>query len=145
MNQKVKIFLLYCSNKCILRRKESKCLESRRDCGWSLCRKTSMQRKPGNHSSAKTHAFAAAKAAKKLAYFRKDQMVKNPSAMQGIGFNPWVRKISWRSEWQPTAVFLPKEFHRQRCMVGYSPWHQKESAMPERPHFPFQNFWDTWQ
>ena len=57
-----------------------------------------MQRKPGNHSSAKTHAFAAAKAAKKLAYFRKDQMVKNLSAMQGIGFNPWVRKISWRSE-----------------------------------------------
>ena len=41
-----------------------------------------MQRKPGNHSSAKTHAFAAAKAAKKLAYFRKDQMVKNPPAMQ---------------------------------------------------------------
>ena len=89
MNQKVKIFLLYCSNKGILGTKESKCLESRRDCGSSLCRKTSMQRKPGNHSSAKTHAFAAAKAAKKLAYFRKDQMVKNPPAMQ----ENWVQSL----------------------------------------------------
>jgi len=48
-----------------------------------------MQRKPGNHSSAKTHAFAAAKAAKKLAYFRKDQMVKNPPAMQ----ENWVQSL----------------------------------------------------
>ena len=31
MNQKVIIFLLCCSSKCILRTKESKCLESRRD------------------------------------------------------------------------------------------------------------------
>ena len=23
------------------------------------------------------------------------------------GFSPWVRKISWRREWQPTPVFLP--------------------------------------
>ena len=25
------------------------------------------------------------------------------------GFDPWVRKISWRRVWQPTAVFLPGE------------------------------------
>ena len=25
------------------------------------------------------------------------------------GFDPWVRKIPWRSEWQPTPVFLPGE------------------------------------
>ena len=24
-----------------------------------------------------------------------------------FGCNPWVRKISWRREWQPTPVFLP--------------------------------------
>ena len=24
-----------------------------------------------------------------------------------LGFNPWVRKIPWRSKWQPTPVFLP--------------------------------------
>ena len=23
------------------------------------------------------------------------------------GFDPWVRKISWRRKWQPTPVFSP--------------------------------------
>ena len=27
------------------------------------------------------------------------------------GFDPWVRKIPWRKEWQPTPVFLPGAFH----------------------------------
>ena len=27
------------------------------------------------------------------------------------GFDRWVRKISWRREWQPTPVFTPGEFH----------------------------------
>ena len=27
------------------------------------------------------------------------------------GFNPWVRKIPWRREWQLTPVFLPRESH----------------------------------
>ena len=43
-----------------------------------------------------------------------------------VWFNPWVRKISWRREWQPTSVFLPGEFHEQRSLVGYSPWVSKE-------------------
>ena len=34
-------------------------------------------------------------------------------------FNPWVRKILWRREWQPTPVFLPAESHGQRSLVGY--------------------------
>ena len=29
----------------------------------------------------------------------------------GPRFNPWVRKILWRREWQSTPVFLPGEFH----------------------------------
>ena len=33
-----------------------------------------------------------------------------------------VGKIPWRRKWQPTPVFLPGEFHRQRSLVGYSPW-----------------------
>ena len=57
-----------------------------------------MQRKPGNHSSAETYAFAAAKGTKKLAYVRKDQMVKNLPAIQETWVDPWVRKISWRME-----------------------------------------------
>ena len=28
--------------------------------------------------------------------------------------DPWVRKIPWRREWQPTPVFLPGEFQGQR-------------------------------
>ena len=35
-------------------------------------------------------------------------------------FRPWVRKISWRRKWQPTAIFLPGESHRQRSLIGYS-------------------------
>ena len=42
------------------------------------------------------------------------------------GFNPWVGKISYRRAWQPTPVFLPGEFIRQRSLVGYSPWGRKE-------------------
>ena len=30
--------------------------------------------------------------------------------------------MSWRRKWQPTAVFLPREFHGQWSLVGYSPW-----------------------
>ena len=26
--------------------------------------------------------------------------------MQETGFDPWVRKIPWRRQWQPTKVFL---------------------------------------
>ena len=36
------------------------------------------------------------------------------------GFNPWVGKIPWRREWQPTPVFLPEESHGQRSLAGYS-------------------------
>ena len=46
-------------------------------------------------------------------------------------FAPWVRKIPWRREWQPTPVFLPGEFHGQRSLVGYSPWGCKESDKTE--------------
>ena len=34
------------------------------------------------------------------------------------GFNPWVRKISWRRKWQPTPVFLPGKSHGQRSLSG---------------------------
>ena len=43
------------------------------------------------------------------------------------GFNPWVRKIPWRREYQPTLVFLPLKFHGQRSLEGYSPRGGKES------------------
>ena len=46
-------------------------------------------------------------------------------------FNPWVRKKPRRREWLPTPVFLPRKFHGQRSLVGYSPWGPKESDMTE--------------
>ena len=50
-------------------------------------------------------------------------MVKNLPANAGDmrhQFDPWVRKIPWRREWQPTPVFLPGESLGQR-RLGYSP------------------------
>ena len=48
------------------------------------------------------------------------------------GFDPWVRKIPWKKEWQLTLVFLPGEFHGQRSLTDYSPWGRKESDTTER-------------
>ena len=47
-------------------------------------------------------------------------------------FDPWVGKIPWRRAWQPTPVFLPRESHGQRSLVGYSPWGHKELNTTER-------------
>ena len=47
------------------------------------------------------------------------------------GFDPWIGKIPGKRVWQPTPVFLPGESHRQRSLVGYSPWGHKESDMTE--------------
>ena len=47
-------------------------------------------------------------------------------------FDPWVRKIPWSREWQPTPIFLPRQFHGQRNLRGYSPWGCKESDSIER-------------
>ena len=46
-------------------------------------------------------------------------------------FNPWVRKIPWKRKSQPIPVFLPREFHGQRSLAGYSPWGHKESDTTE--------------
>ena len=51
------------------------------------------------------------------------------------GFNPWVRKISWRRKWQHTPVFLPGKSHGWRSLVGYSPWGRKELDTTESLHF----------
>ena len=53
------------------------------------------------------------------------------------GFYPWIRKILWRREWQPTPVFLPGESHGQRSLSGYSPWGCKESDTTEQLTFHY--------
>ena len=45
-------------------------------------------------------------------------------------FDPWVRKIPWSRERQPTPVFLPEKYG-QRSLEGYSPQGHKESDMIE--------------
>ena len=56
------------------------------------------------------------------------QSVKNPPAMQ----ETWVRFLgledSLEKEMQLTPVFLPGKPHRQRSLVGYSPWGHKSQT-----------------
>ena len=62
-------------------------------------------------------------------------VVKNPPANAGDNkrhvFDPWVGKILWRRAWKPIPVFLPRESHGQRRLIGYSPWGRKESDTTE--------------
>ena len=55
-------------------------------------------------------------------------MVKKSACNVGDpGFDLCVGKIPWRQKWQPTPVFLPREFQGQRSLAGYSPWGYKGS------------------
>jgi len=53
-------------------------------------------------------------------------VVKNPPANAGDirdeGSIPETGRPLWGGEWQPTPVFLPRESHGQRSLVGYNPW-----------------------
>ena len=55
------------------------------------------------------------------------QTVRNLPATREMRVWSLGQKISWRREWQPTAVFLPGESHEQR-----SPWGCKELDMTEQ-------------
>ena len=60
---------------------------------------------------------------------------KEPACSAGrckrLGFDPWVGRIPSRRKWQPTPVFLPREVHGQKSLVGYSSWGPKESDTTE--------------
>ena len=62
-------------------------------------------------------------------------VVKNPLCpcrrCKRYGFDPWVEKIPWSKNWQPTSVSLPGESHGQRSLAGYSPWGHKELEATE--------------
>ena len=45
--------------------------------------------------------------------------VKDPGSSPGLG------RFAWRRAWQPTAVFLPGEFHRQRSWWATVPRSQR--------------------
>ena len=58
-------------------------------------------------------------------------MVKHLPAMHKTRVQS-LGKIPWRREWQLTPVFLPGEFHEQRCLAGYSAWGCKELDTTKR-------------
>ena len=47
-------------------------------------------------------------------------------------FCMWIFSFSWRKKWQHIPVFLPREFHGQRSLLGFSPWGCKELDMTEQ-------------
>ena len=53
-------------------------------------------------------------------------VIKNPLANAGDALEIWVQSLGWEDpwsrEWQPTPVFMLGKSHRQRSLVGYSPW-----------------------
>ena len=59
------------------------------------------------------------------------------------GFNPWVGKIPWRREWQPTPVFLPGKSNGQRSLAEWSPQSCKESDMTEQLSTRFLTFYSN--
>ena len=57
--------------------------------------------------------------------FPDDSVAKNLPAVQRLkryGFEPWLEKMPWRRDWQPTSAFLCGKSHIQRSLVGYRPW-----------------------
>ena len=68
-------------------------------------------------------------------------MDKEPGRLQSMGLqgvgHDWATSLSlstfmhWRKKWQPTPVFLPRESHGQRSLMGYSPWGHEELDMTE--------------
>ena len=62
------------------------------------------------------------------------QTVKRLPTMRETTFDPWVGKILWRRNWQPTPVPLPGKSHGWKSLVGYSQWGHKESDTTERLH-----------
>ena len=69
------------------------------------------------------------------------QMGKNLLAM----WETWIQSLDWedpwRRAWQPTPVFLPGEFHRQRSLVGYM---GSERVGDDRVTFTATQLWQRW-
>ena len=42
-----------------------------------------------------------------------------------------VKLKKWRGKWQPTPIFLPRGFHGQRSLEGFSPWGNREPDTTE--------------
>ena len=60
-----------------------------------------------------------------------------------LGYDLRVRDIPWRRKWQPTPVFLPGKFHRQRCWRATVHGVTKSQTRPNTHRVPqSQQDWD---
>ena len=57
---------------------------------------------------------------------------ESPCQCRRLRFDPWIGKIPWSREWQPTPVCLPGESHGLRGLAGCHPRGLKESDMSEQ-------------
>ena len=66
------------------------------------------------------------------------QTVKRLPTMWETRVQSLGREDLLEKEMATHSSILPGKSHRQRSLVGYSPWGRKESDMTERLHFPFR-------
>ena len=59
-------------------------------------------------------------------------MVKNLLAIAGDTGLTLDHEDPLEKEMEPTPLFLPRKFHEQTSLAGYSPWGCKESDKTER-------------
>ena len=55
----------------------------------------------------------------------------NAGDLRAMGSIPELRKIPWRTAWQPIPVFSPGESCGPRSLVGYGPHGPRESGTAE--------------
>ena len=60
---------------------------------------------------------------------------EDPSSIPGSGRSPGQRNDN------PTPVFLPEGFHKQRTLLGYSPWGHKQMDTTEQLPPSITIFW----
>ena len=78
-----------------------------------------------------SHSFATPSLFKRSSLVA--QTVRSLPTSRRARFNFWVRKMPWKREQQPTAVFLPREFHAQKSLEGYSPRGHRVSDTTTQP------------
>ena len=70
-----------------------------------------------------------------LCQFRASQVAQNLPAVQETQVSSLGQEDPVEKGMATTPVLLPAEFHRQRSLVGHSPWGHKELDMTERPTY----------
>ena len=61
-------------------------------------------------------------------------MVKNPPALWETWVQPRIETIPGGGQGNPLPYSCLENPHRQRSLVGYSPWGHKESDTTEQPN-----------